>query len=287
MRGSPAVWMVTVVTLAAAVALAHPPVGIVVDPGGNVYYSDLAQVWRIDPRGRKSVAVPDVHTHELYLADDGALFGEHLWYEGEATDRWGYRVWRRSADGRLNDVIPSTVGFRLGYSFVRDGRGNMYYPDPPWVKPGQPQVVRRRNPEGAVATVAGGFGDIRWMAAKPDGTLYVVDGTQLRQVSPGGEVRALGANLAATFLGSAMGGKHTLMGLWPDPDGSVFVANPGGRRLLKIAADGGVTVFCRSPLPYHPVGVTATPDAVYVLESAVRTVRVRKFTRDGKQLARY
>lgn len=54
--------------------LAHPPVALVMDRGGNVFYSDLERVWMIAPDGRKSVAVPGVHTHELGLDAEGNLF---------------------------------------------------------------------------------------------------------------------------------------------------------------------------------------------------------------------
>ena len=34
----------------------HPGVGIVMDRHGNVFYTDLVQVWMITPDGRQSVA---------------------------------------------------------------------------------------------------------------------------------------------------------------------------------------------------------------------------------------
>ena len=66
---------------------AHPGVGIVQDSAGNIYYTDLKQVWKLAPDGKKSVAVPNVHTHELCLDGEDNLFGEHLWYEGDATKK--------------------------------------------------------------------------------------------------------------------------------------------------------------------------------------------------------
>ena len=36
---------------------AHPGWGIVLDRQGNVFYTDLENVWRIDAAGRKTVAV--------------------------------------------------------------------------------------------------------------------------------------------------------------------------------------------------------------------------------------
>jgi hypothetical protein len=69
-------------------ATAHPAAGVVVDAKGNACYSDLERVWRVAPDGRKQVVVSGVHTHELSLDAAGNLYGEHLWYEGEKTDKW-------------------------------------------------------------------------------------------------------------------------------------------------------------------------------------------------------
>src|ERR1041385_2177580 len=109
-------------------ASAHPSVSVVVDTKGNVFYSDLKQVWRLDTQGKKTVAVPDVHTHELWLDSSDVLYGEHLWYTGpqDGSGKWFYRVWKRSPDGRISDVVPATEGFRANFSFVRDGSRNGY-----------------------------------------------------------------------------------------------------------------------------------------------------------------
>lgn len=98
--------------LVAVTAAAHRGVGIVMDSRGTVFYTDLSQVWKIEPGGRKTVAVANVHTHELYLDGDDNLYGEHLWYEGEATDRGGHYVWKRHADGKLERIISAHNGFR-------------------------------------------------------------------------------------------------------------------------------------------------------------------------------
>ena len=53
------------VTLSTTTTLAHPGWGIVQDSRGNVFFTDTKQVWKVTPDGRMSVAVGDVHTHEL------------------------------------------------------------------------------------------------------------------------------------------------------------------------------------------------------------------------------
>lgn len=87
--------------LATLTAYAHPGVGIVQDSCGNVFYTDLVHVWKITPDGKKSIAVRSVHSHELYLDAQDKLYGEHLWYEGDATKRWSHRIWCLKPDGTL------------------------------------------------------------------------------------------------------------------------------------------------------------------------------------------
>jgi hypothetical protein len=204
-------WLLAAGFLSASAAAAHPGIGIVMDPGGNVFYTDLAQVWRLAPDGSKAVAVADVHTHELCLDAAGNLYGEHVWYEGEASDRWGYFVWRRSPDGGVERIVPPTSGFRHDYSLVRDARGNMY-----WGERERGQI-RKRTPFGAVAVHARiAFRDLRWMTATADGVLFLIDDGALLRVAGDGRVTTLVGDLRETGLLSVVGRRHSLMGLWTD-----------------------------------------------------------------------
>lgn len=57
-----------------AIGQAHPGVGIVKDSKGNIFYTDLKQVWKIS-NGIKAVVLPNVHTHELYIDKNDNLYG--------------------------------------------------------------------------------------------------------------------------------------------------------------------------------------------------------------------
>ncbi|HEY7784981.1 MAG TPA: hypothetical protein VIB00_09655, partial [Pyrinomonadaceae bacterium] len=49
---------------------AHPATGIVVDRSGNVYFSDLETIWKIELKGQRSVfreGVSGRHIHELSI----------------------------------------------------------------------------------------------------------------------------------------------------------------------------------------------------------------------------
>ena len=256
---------------AAVPAWAHPPVGIVMDRQGNVFYSDLSHVWRISPDGRKTIAVRDVHTHELALDSAGNLYGEDNRYQG--GDRYRHRIWRRSPNGRVTDVVPWTEGFWPDYGFVRDRAGAMY-----WVScPERVCTIRRRSANGRTTVMASGarlHHNVQRLAAASDGSLYVLDGADLRRITPAGRLTT-----AARGLGS-----NGAMGMWPDAEGGVFVALAARREIARVRADGRVTTVARTPGPWAPSGVMVAPDgSLWLLEySPKNEIRVRHVARNGR-----
>jgi len=260
--------------LVAAAVHAHPPVGIVIDRDGNVFYSDLTHVWRIAPDGKKSIAVAHVHTHELYLDDAGVLFGEHLWYEGEASDTWGHRVWKRTRDGRVSDVIPARRGFLTNYSFVRDGNGTMY-----WVDRERSVIMRRKESSVPEMHARHRFRDARWMTVASEGMLFLIDDGDLLRIDRGGKVSVLVRDLPGGSLTRPhVSRRHRLMGLWPGNDGSVFVADYGAGEVKRVDPQGKVSVVAKSRWPWSPTGGTFDRDGgLWILEaSPTNAVRARK-----------
>jgi hypothetical protein len=272
-------------SLLAAPLAAHPGVGIVMDSRGNVFYTDLARVWKITPDGLKAVAVPNVHTHELCLDAEGNLFGEHLWYEGDATKRWGHRVWRRAPDGTVTDVVPPREGFRTDYSFVRDAAGNMYSAAPvdlTAAPDGRPPGTSflRRAPDGRITTIAQcrDCRNVRWMTAAADGTLYFTDGADLRVVSTAEQVRTLARDLTSGAGSVPQGQEWRLVaGLWTDAARNVYVAVYGRRHVKRVSPDGRVEIVSKSPFPWAPTGgLIARNGDLWLLEATfVNAVRVR------------
>ena len=130
-----------VLLLSASTLQPHPGVSIVQDSHRNVFFTDLKQVWKIAPDGAKSVAVANVHTHELYLDAEDNLYGEHLWGEGGA---WRHRVWCLKRNGAMIDIIPVRDGYPMDYGLVRDGAGNTYWAD----RGGEQTVIKKRARDG-------------------------------------------------------------------------------------------------------------------------------------------
>lgn len=189
-------------------ALAHPGWGIVVDNRGNVFYTDLKQVWKVEPAGGKTVAVPHVHTHELYLDATDSLYGEHLWYQA-AGERWFHRVWRLAPDGNLTDLVPSTDlterwkrGDPPDFGFVRDSRGNVYWPAGGdrlvmlAAADAEPRVLAGGGAPGTDGMgAAAGFSRIDRLAVGPQGSVYVLDAGTLRRIASDGAVETVARGL--------------------------------------------------------------------------------------------
>jgi len=263
-------------------AIAHPGVGIVEDSSGNVFYTDLAQVWRIAPDGAKSVAVPGVHTHELCLDADDTLYGEHVWYEGDASKKWGHRVWKRTKAGAVSDVITAREGFLTDYSFVRDRAGAMY-----WADRGATTVVKRRAPDGSIAVRASGpFRDVRWMTVTSDGVVFLVDRGRLLRVAQDGAVTTVVAALTGkTTPPSDVSDPHYQGGLFLDAAGNVYVTVPEERIVLVVTPAGSTRVAARSSILWAAYGgMIGRNGTLWLLEtSAINAVRVRRIDKDGKE----
>jgi hypothetical protein len=260
------------ILLLAVPVFAHPPVSVVLDSRGNVYYSDLEQVWRVAPDGTKSVVVRGVHTHELSIDAQDNLFGEHLWYEGDATKKWGHYVWKRDAAGRVSKVIPNRQGFLSDYGFARDRAGNLYWPQR------DRGEIRRRAPNGAISRVVGELKGMRWLHATPAGTLYVIDGSDLVRVKDGRATRMARDLMKTSLRRPHVSFMHSIMGIWTDRAENVYVADYAHGEVKRVTQAGRVSVVHSSTLPWSPVGGAFAPNGdLWVLEaSATNAVRVRK-----------
>jgi hypothetical protein len=268
-----------ILLLAGAAAEAHPGVGIVQDRRGNVFFTDLKQVWRITPDGRMSVWVPDVHTHELCLDAEDNLYGEHVWGAGGG---WRHRVWCMKRDGTLIDVIPAREGFPRDYGFVRDGAGNVY-----WADRSEKTSIKKRSPDGRITThTTAEFRVVQWMTATRDGTLFLMDGGDLRRVAPDGKVITVATRLSERKPAPAdVADRNYHMGLWTDQDRSVYVAVARERLVLRVGADGTTKVVARSGESWSPSGgMFDGAGNLWLLEyDAANAVRARCIGRDGRE----
>ncbi len=256
-------------------ATAHPGVGLMEDSRGNIFYTDLVHVWKISPEGRKTIAVRNVHTHELALDAQDNLYGEDQVYEGEALNRWHHRIWKCAPDGKVTDLFGQRSGFREDYGFARDRRGTQY-----WLQyEGKTPLIRKRSLEGTVTTIhpKTPFPRLTWLAVSADGSvLYVTTGNGLYRISPDGAVSSL--------LHHESTNRHSLMGIWPAPDGSVYTANFATRTVNRVETNGRVTLVARTESPWAPSSMLRARDGVlWILEySTTNEARLRRIDPAGK-----
>ncbi|MEM9674833.1 MAG: hypothetical protein AAF992_19725 [Bacteroidota bacterium] len=269
--------------LASNLLTAHPGIGIVMDSQGTVYYTDLTHVWKVSPDGSHTIAVSDVHTHQLYLDQEDNLYGEHVWYEGEATDIWGHYIWRLNHDGELEHTIPPTEGFPLNNTLVRDHDNNEYWPK----KSGEHEILKKKSSHGNIASATNHrFQDIRWICVAKNGKdLYVIDHLSLKKVISDGKVVTILDTLkepATPF--ASVGDHHYLMGAWTDAEENVYVAVFGAGKIKKITPEGKVETVLEITGSWSPVGgLVAADGSLWVLEFSERNeARVRKISPDGK-----
>lgn len=261
---------------------AHPGIGIVIDTKGNVFYTDLTHIWKISPDGHLSIAVRNVHSHELYLDAQDNLYGEHEWYEGEATDKWGNYVWCLSNDGEFKKTIPDVEGFLDNTTLVRDLEGNTYWAE----KSGNYEILNKQAVEGQNSKFTKHqFKDIRWMHfSKADKNLYVVDHLKIKKVTPGGKVITIAGDLKEDK--PPIGGvadRHYIFGIWTDWKNGVYVALYGAGKVKKINANGDVKTVFESQSGWSPCGgLIAQDGTLWIMEfSEKNTTRVRKINPNG------
>ena len=257
--------------------LAHPGIGIVADSKGNVFYTDLNHVWKITPEGKKSIYVRNVHTHELYIDHDDHLFGENAWYEGEATDKWGFAVWKKINGQPLEFVVDSTEGFLFDhpFGFVRDGSGNMYWDD----KNNGNYIFKKRSNNDKIENIATGvFENIRWRYWL-NGYFHFIDMDDLYKIE-NGNINLVAKGLRSTALpfSAFVRDMHSIMGAWDDEKGNVYVAVYSGKTVKKITPDGQVTDYFKSKGNWSPSGgMFDKKGNLWLLEfSSSNQTRVRK-----------
>lgn len=266
-------------------ALAHPGVGIVMDSKGNVFYTDLVHVWKIGADGSHGIAVEDVHTHELYLDEDDNLYGEHVWYNGEAVDTWSYYVWCLSSSGALEQVVPPTEGFPENNTLVRNKNAATFWP----ASQGEYEILMKKDLNGKITRYSDHmFTDIRWLhIPRKSEDVFVVDHLGIKRVSKHGEVEILAEYMRER--GRAFGNvrdMHYLMGMWLAEDKALYVAVYGAKKVVKIDQEGTTTAVYESPPFWSPCGVLVAPDgSLWIMEFSSRNrARVKKINANGSEV---
>ncbi|WP_407520737.1 hypothetical protein PDL71_10505 [Lacibacter sp. MH-610] len=255
-------------------AKADPGVGIVTDSKGNVFYTDLVNVWLLKPDGIKTIAVPNVHTHELYMSPNDELFGEHLWYNGEQLNTWGHYLWKRNPDGSVIKIKDSTAGF-AEESFVRDIVGNKY-----WVEKDIPSKFWMLEISGKKILLGqASLSSIGRLHISPKGSLYFSNKDDLYCIPSGDTLQLFVKSISEQVMTDLPGnGTHYIMSIWSDNKDNVYAAT--GNVIVQITKKKLTNIIYKSTGDWKPSGGLITPKGdFYVLEyNSKNEVRVNKIS---------
>jgi hypothetical protein len=272
-------------------AIADPGNGIVADKNGNIFYTDLSQVFKIDAQGRKIVAVPGVHTHELYMDSAGNLFGEHLWYDEAAPAKWGHYVWKLSAAGKLEKIKNDSPGFLEWYSFVRDDAGNMYY-----AEQNIPYNFWKIAPAGQ-RTLLGSL-SVRHpgrLHVSKKGDLYFSNRDAVYKIPKDDTLRLFIDHISATAkTEKGENCERCIESVWTDDQDNIYVAFSADLEVIKFETEGKVRTIYRSADSWYPVGgAFAANGRLWVLEyndqnetRCITAGEMKDFVQEVKQRSR-
>jgi streptogramin lyase len=256
-------------------AIAHPGTGLVKNSKGEIIYSDLSQIWKLNADGSKTTIVPHVHSHELFMNDKDDLFGEHLWFNGEKLNTWGSYAWRLNTKQKLDTVVPVHEGYLDYYSFTRDSKGNMYY-----AERGSISRIIKQTPGGKKIVLAEkDFLDIRKIHVTPDGEVYFIDLIHLYKIDKSGKLVNIARKICSnTPLFTWAYPRHSLFGIWLDKQQHIYVANFSGQVVKKITPDGKVSDYYFSTGHWAPTaGLFDEAGNLWLQEyNITNEVRVRK-----------
>ena len=282
--------------------LSHPAWGIVVDANGQIYFSDLETIYKIDSQGKLSIfraGVSGRHVHDLSIDAGGNIYGWENVYEPQ-TEKHLRAFWKMSPKGEYTEIVSLTENPPLGLSIWRDSGGNTYSVEP-WNNEKKETKIIKRTTDGTTSVFAGGkygyldgqkekaeFNVITDMAFGKDNTIYLTNDDKVRKIDRFGMVTTIYRNETTNQNQKNSETFSRLYGLDVDKENNVLAADFANNRLLKISSDGKISTFLKSEKDWSPIGVATFGDEVYALEVRPYTAsihtgnRVLKISSTGK-----
>ncbi len=236
-------------------ACAHPGIGILRDSKGNIFYTDLEQVWKIT-KGIKTIAVRNVHTHELFLDAMDNLYGEHLRYESEATDRFFHYMWKLTPDGRLDTIVNTRQAYiKNDFSLAGDLYRNSYY-----ISHTDSSKIFKIHPDGRETLFANGrFTGVKFLHVQEDGSILFVLKNDVFRINSTGVVKIIAENIVDDQI--------SIWSVWQDESKNIYASVFSEHQILKIDALGKISVHHISENHWSPVhGVFDGNNQLWVLE---------------------
>ncbi|MEJ7913042.1 MAG: hypothetical protein WKF70_07800 [Chitinophagaceae bacterium] len=258
-----------VLLLASPVVRAHPGVGIVKDTRGNVYYTDLQQVWKIS-NGTRKVVVPNVHSHELYISPNDDLYGENETYDDKANKFFHY-LWVYHPNGQLDTLVGKKEAYiDQDFSLSRDDAGNEYYIKQFLVRPDTTHIFLKSG-NGAESILASGkFKGITWLHPQAGGSLLYALNNAIYRVDTRGNVHLVKDSIGNTVSSFGFSRKSiTIWGIWEDKEQNIYVAVFSDQTVKRIDKQGRLSNYYRSKGNWAPLhGVFDNDNKLWLMEGS-------------------
>jgi hypothetical protein len=262
--------LLIVLALASYTAFAHPGIALVKDSKGNLYYSDLQQVWKISG-GQRTLAVPNVHTHELYIDAQDNLYGQHEYVMRGTDDRFIHYLWVLRPNGDLDTVMGERESYlEVDFSLARDRWGNEYYTRQ-FLRRRDTINIYKRTPDGRETVFArGNFKGVSWLHPQDDGSLLFVRHNNVYRADSAGNLRVLAQGIGNPTASFTFAGNNPIVyGLWQDSADNVYAAVFSDQTVRRIAPDGKVSDVYRSSGAWTPIqGIFDNEGRLWVLEAS-------------------
>lgn len=245
--------------------LAHPGVGIVKDSKGNIFYTDLHQVWKIN-NNTKTIVVPNVHTHELFIDNEDNLYGEGGYYDDQ-TEKFFHYLWVLQQNGQIDTIVGMKEAYvTQDFSLVRDKKSNEFYIKR-FLKPhSDTNNIYKKTPDGFETIFAtGNFKDVNWLHPQEDGSLLYASGNSIFRVDSLGNIRTVSNQL----INSNSEKDVLIWGIWQDNFKNVYVAVFSDKTVKRIGLNGSISTIYKSNENWAPLhGTFDNESKLLILEGS-------------------
>jgi hypothetical protein len=253
--------------LAPLVVFCHPGIAIVKDSKGNIYYSDLFKIYKIS-KGKTTVILPDIHTHELYVDAEDNLIGEDLHYDG--TSKFYHTLWRLNPSGKLDTLVNRKEAFiSVDYAIARDNKDNEYYIKAFSTNSDTTHIYKRSVDGKETLLATGNFKGVTWLHPQDDGSILYVHHNNVYRLTSDGNTHLIAKKIgnekpSFPFSGNSI----TVWGAWQDAAENVYVAVFSDQTVKKISPSGKVSDYYKSDGNWAPNhGVFDNNGQLWLLES--------------------
>lgn len=245
---------------------------MVMDSAGNIYYTDLKDIWKMEETGKRAIVFPNASSPLLYINTNGQLCGI-------ALQQQQFLQWCTTNEKTRVQYDTNSTSTHMPV-FTFDADGNQYF-----LESGATNSIKKRNKQRSDTILAlTPLQEIESLYLGPKNILYFAHKDQLYCLPPGEEIEQIAKNLIDTTAENTS--LHKLHRIWSDGKKNLYVAT--GTVIKQIDHRRLVTTVYKSTGGWYPAdGLVDAQGNFYVLEhNGNREARVNKISIiDRKEIA--